>query len=119
MNNGQLGKTLFISAVAILMVIVAGLVFMVFITGGYGWRGTMGLGMMVFAMGLRGSLGGVLPWIALFLILLVVGVHLLVTGLSGGERGYTTSRPIEILKERYARGEITGEEFIRMRRDLE
>lgn len=32
---------------------------------------------------------------------------------------HTSRAPIEILKERYARGEITNEEYEQMQRDLE
>ena len=120
MSNGQLGKILFISAVVTLILVVVGVIFMAFTMGGYGWRGMMGLGMMGFAMDLGGvGLGWILPWMILSLVFLVAGIYLLVTGLSGRRRGYAPSRPIEILKERYARGEITEEEFIKMKRDLE
>jgi putative membrane protein len=33
--------------------------------------------------------------------------------------GQTTNVPLDILRERYARGEISGEEYQRMRQDLQ
>ena len=38
------------------------------------------------------------------------------TGTSGSSSG---RRPLDILKERYARGEITRDQYEQMRRDLE
>lgn len=34
-------------------------------------------------------------------------------------QGYSLDRSLEILKERYAKGEITEEEFLRIKRNLE
>lgn len=55
------------------------------------------------------------------LALLGLGVWALIrSGQRQGERGATpSSGAIEILKERYARGEITREEYEERRRDLE
>ena len=71
--------------------------------GDYGWGG-MGLGMLLF--------GG----------LLIAGIVMLVKCLGGSgackmrERGKSA---LDMLKERYARGEIEREEFEQMKRDLE
>jgi len=59
----------------------------------------------------------------LFWILLIVVIVLLVAG-SGVGRGSQRDRgeektPLDILKERYARGEIDDEEFERKRRELQ
>jgi putative membrane protein len=63
--------------------------------------------------------GGWLMWI-LFIVLIVIVVYLLVqtpkrhdSGSAGGET------PLQILKKRYAKGEISKEDFDRMRKDLE
>lgn len=39
-------------------------------------------------------------------------------GPSGGGAGSLPNEPLEILRQRYARGEITSEQFEQMRRDL-
>lgn len=71
---------------------------------GYGW---MGPGWIVMI---------------LFWVLVIVGAVLLVRWFGMGDRdGGDTSRrtPLEILQERYARGEIEREEYEQKRRDLE
>lgn len=61
---------------------------------------------------------GVEPWAWFLLgalaVLLVLGLALLLKGL-GGRR---EDRALEILRERYARGEIDQETYERMKRDL-
>ena len=70
-------------------------------------------------MGLGGGLVMVLFW-----VVLIVGAVWLVRGLfpAGQQPPASSSRPEasadEILKQRYARGEITKEQFEQMRRDL-
>ena len=67
---------------------------------GLGW-GWMGLGM--FSMGL-------------FWILVIVGIVVLIKWLIGGPaRGRDA---MEIVEERYARGELTRDQFEQMKRDL-
>ncbi len=72
-----------------------------------------------FGMGLGGGLMMVLFWIAL-----IVGAVWLARGLfSAGQQPPVSSTQSElsadeILKQRYARGEITKEQFDGMRRDL-
>ena len=65
----------------------------------------------------------VLAWVLVALVVVIV-VLLLVRGLSGGSlersRGDHRGRsPVEVLEERYARGELSDEEFNRRRRVLE
>lgn len=73
---------------------------------GFGWGGFGGLMMLVFWGGL-----------------ILLGA-LLVRGFSGWGGGHTSgttggsNRAMEVLKERYARGEITKEQYEDMRRDL-
>lgn len=72
---------------------------------GYGWSwGGMGLGMLLF-------------W-----VLLIAGIVMLVKSFrSSGGRGNDEREKtaLDLLKERYARGEIGQEEFMQKKRDLE
>lgn len=61
-----------------------------------------------------GGLGMVLFW-----VLVVVGVVYLVKLFSQGQAlGHNEGRAKEILRERYARGEINQEQFDRLKREL-
>ncbi len=79
----------------------------------------MGPGMMGgWAMGWFGMIFMVAFW-----VLVIVGLVFLIRWLiqtTKGERdaGPSSSRAIDILKERYARGEISSEEFEKIKRDL-
>jgi putative membrane protein len=58
----------------------------------------------------------------LFWIAVIVGVVVLVKWLldqSSSGKGSRDKSPLEILRERYARGEINREEYEQKRRDLE
>lgn len=72
--------------------------------GGFGWHGP--------GMGL---------WGILFLVLLIVVVVVLVRTLIPGrtDNEPTADRALQILRERYARGEIDREEFEQKKHDLE
>ena len=71
---------------------------------GWGW----GLGMGV------GGLAMLAFWGAL-----IVGVVLLVRGLGGAGHGRWQHSPTDILKRRYAKGEITREEYEQMRKEIQ
>jgi putative membrane protein len=75
--------------------------------GGTWWSFGMMLGMLLF-------------WL-LIIAGLVFGISLLMRGDSTdrGRAGDDRQQPLDILRERYARGEISREEFEQMRRDLE
>ncbi len=87
------------------------------------WRGYgqgMGPGMMGWGYGM-GWLGMIL--MALFWVAVIVGIILLIRWIfvSTGAKGHgTTSEdsPLEILKRRYARGDISKEEFEQKKKDL-
>jgi len=71
---------------------------------GGGWFVAMGIAMIVF-------------W-----VLVIVGIVLLVKWAATGTRaphGTTQETALEVLQKRYARGEITREQFVQMREDLE
>lgn len=63
--------------------------------------------------------GGIFMWI-IFLIVIGVAIYFIVqaTKSKGPESPYRET-PMEILKKRYAKGEITKEEFDKMKKDLE
>lgn len=68
-----------------------------------------------------GGMGIGMIGMGLFWILLIVVVVLFARSLWGGAFGTTRSperTPLDVLKERYARGEIEKDEFERKRRDL-
>ncbi len=87
------------------------------------WRGYgqgMGPGRMGWGYGM-GWLGMIL--MALFWVAVIVGIILLIRWIfvSTGAKGHgTTSEdsPLEILKRRYARGDISKEEFEQKKKDL-
>ena len=73
-------------------------------TDGYGW---MGFGWI---------------FMALFWVLFILGIVALLRWLGtggNGSRDVPRKMPLEILQERYARGEIGREEYEQKRRDLE
>ncbi|MHB1336648.1 MAG: SHOCT domain-containing protein [Candidatus Humimicrobiaceae bacterium] len=82
-----------------------------------GWPNMMG-----------GFYGGGLGWIGMvlgfiFFILVVIGIIFLIAWLVKrsnypGVENRTESKALEVLKERYAKGEITKDQFDNMRKDL-
>jgi len=56
-----------------------------------------------------------------FLVLIGVGAYYLMTESTRKNRSAYSQRerPLEILKERYAKGEIAKEEYLKMKRELE
>jgi putative membrane protein len=83
----------------------------------WGWPNMMG-----------GYYGGGLGWIGMifgfiFFILCVTGIIFLIVWLvkrsnHPGTENRTESKAIEVLKERYAKGEITKEQFENIKKDL-
>lgn len=73
-------------------------------TDGYGW---MGFGWI---------------FMALFWILIIMGIVAILRGSgtgNSGNRDMPRKTPLEILQDRYARGEIEREEYEQKRRDLD
>ena len=109
-------KTILVLLVAIVAAIVVGAFSMVGMMGWYGGRGMMG-GAMMNGCGLGYGwwmpLGG-----AAFLTILIVGLYLLFSAYHKPERS-SGSGAIEILKGRYAKGEITEEQYQKMKKELE
>jgi putative membrane protein len=76
--------------------------------GGYGWGGGWGLGIV-----------GMLLW----WVLILLGIALVAKWLFSGSHWHghreASGRALDILKERYARGEIDKKEFEEKKRDLQ
>jgi putative membrane protein len=65
------------------------------------------------------GIGGIFMWI-IFLIVIGVATYLVVQATkSKGLESPFRETPVDILKKRYAKGEITKEEFERIKKDLE
>jgi putative membrane protein len=83
----------------------------------YGW----GPGMMGWwgPMGWFGPVGMILFW-ALIILLIILLIRGLRTAKGIGREGGTAAESaLDILKKRYARGEINKEEFLEKKKDLE
>ena len=84
------------------------------VDGGYmqGWDHMMG----------PGGYGGMFMWL-IVIVIIAVALYLIFSSnrnLTGGDsRGGRSESPLDILKRRYAEGEITKEEFDRMKREIE
>jgi putative membrane protein len=108
--------------VIILIIVFAGpFMFM----GGMMGPGMMGPGMMGwqgYGYGYGFNWIGAIIRVLLFIVflgLIVFGVYYLISGGRPTTRGPATlGRSLEILKERYAKGEITKEEYERMKQEL-
>ena len=76
--------------------------------GGYGWGGGWGFGMV----------GMLLWWVLIILGIVLLAKWLFSGGAGAGGDRAAGNRALEILKERYARGEIDKKEFEERKRDL-
>lgn len=72
----------------------------------YGWGHMMGPGF-----------GGIFMWI-LLLIAVVLIIYFLMRVSREGGHGTSHETPLDVLKRRYAKGEITKEQFDEMKKDL-
>ncbi len=73
-----------------------------------------------YMMGYGGGYGGIFMWLILIIIAGVIIYFFLIKNKNIGFPGASTREsPIDILKTRYAKGEITKEEFERLKKDLE
>lgn len=115
--NNNIKTALIIGGIIIAILVVLPLVLGA-ISGwpGYGY-GMMGPGMMGFGM-----MGGFMPIVMiLFWGLIIWGIVALVRGVAlpgGTESSRQADSALEILKRRYARGEISKEEFEEKKKDL-
>ena len=74
------------------------------------WDGFAGMGWGWIGLGIVHML--------LFWVLVILGIVALVKWLGGGSGPSLTGSALDILKERYAKGELTREQFEQMKRDL-
>lgn len=117
-NTGLIIGVILLIALFVLLLFGAGMM-------GFGMMG--GYGMIPFGM-MRGAfypLGWIVPLV--FWGLLIGGIALVVVSLTRNSRAASTvtpppqqvDSPLDILKARYARGEITKEQFNEIKKDLE
>jgi uncharacterized membrane protein len=62
--------------------------------------------------------GGVIMWLLLLVVVGVLVYFLVKASQTGGSRPAPPETPLDILKKRYARGEITKEQFDEIKKDL-
>ena len=74
------------------------------------WSGVDGMGWGWIGLGMAHML--------LFWVLVILGIVVLVRWLASESSGDVLPRAVDILKARYARGEITREQFEQMKRDI-
>ncbi|OPY76027.1 SHOCT domain-containing protein [Syntrophorhabdus aromaticivorans] len=75
-----------------------------------------GYGPGMMGWGMRGWFGPII--MIVFWILIILGIGYLIRTFSGSRRGGVEDSALDIVKKRYARGEITKEEFEKLKDDL-
>jgi putative membrane protein len=100
--------------ISVILIVCIGVVLVVTVGLGGGYMSGM-MGMMGYGWGFM----VLIPIV--FLVLIAFGVYYLVTGSTGTRRIESKSgeTAFEILRERYAKGEITRDQFLKMKRELE
>ncbi len=91
------------------------------LTGGVQWHGNwnMGPGMMGWGGGWFGSIFMIIFWVVLIVALVALTRWLLASGRDKGDDGKASrDEALDILRKRYARGELDKEEFEQRKRDL-
>jgi len=100
--------------------IIGGIILAILVVGSllwssfYGWQG--GYGMMGPGWGVMGGFMGI--GMVIFWGLIIWGIIVLVRGGAPGCGSGQSDSALEVLKRRYARGEISKEEFEEKKRDL-
>ncbi len=88
----------------------------------FGWPGMMGGGMMGYGYGMMGGRYGqpgapVTMWILVIIVVVLIIAFVVLTAVRLSRRS-ATEAPIDILIRRYARGDITREQYEQMKKDL-
>ena len=119
-----MGRIILLVVIAAVIILAVGTISMMAMMGGYGWAGCgwngMGSGMMGPGMMGWGGIGygWWMPLVGVvFLVVLIVGLYLVFSAYRRPERLATTA--LDILKERYAKGEITEEQYQRMKNEIQ
>ncbi|MGB6681900.1 MAG: SHOCT domain-containing protein [Candidatus Bathyarchaeia archaeon] len=58
-------------------------------------------------------------WVIILVVIILAGVYFSSAGFKQESTPKTSSSSLEILKQRYAKGEITEEEFRKMKKEIE
>lgn len=112
--RNSIATAVILGLVLVFMVSVVGMAFWTASPGGW----MMGLGMMSCSgsgFGWMSTLLGPLPFL-LFIALIMLGAYYLVAGRGATETGM--DRSLKILRERFVKGEIGEEQFLKMREAL-
>jgi putative membrane protein len=119
--SNERDRSWLVIVVAVLAVLLLGPMLMM----GFGafMGGMMGFG--GFPGGMMGYGFGWWPFMFLvplvFVVLVVLGIYYLLSGQrsQGASADHAENEALRILKERYARGGLTSEQYLKMRKDLE
>ena len=76
----------------------------------------LGQGWMIAIMGVNALIG--IGLLALVILGIVAGIRWLTAGAGQRARSSSSDGALDVLRERYAKGEISRDEFQRMRQDL-
>ncbi len=68
--------------------------------------------------GFGGMMFGWIFWIIIIAVIIWAVIQFVNKSASQSKQEHTNESPLEILKRRYAKGEITKDEFERMKKDL-
>ena len=119
-KTGDAGKIVVVIAIIGVLIVIAIVVAML---GFSRWTGPnmMSTGMMGRGMSLGWMWGSMFLIPILFVVLILLGVYYVAIGFKEGTQstGKTGGKSLEILKERYAKGELNTEEFQKMKEQLQ
>ncbi len=65
------------------------------------------------------QVGGIIMWILIIVLIAAAVFWLIRTGSTGISGGQSQSDPIEIIRRRFAKGEITRDEYLSLKQELD